>query len=80
MQHVHDHNSRPDPHHLRHCFDYLRQSLICAADTNLEPVNFELGGVTGWQFNRTCRDFEGIKKWAEVNRKWDDSIQEPAEP
>jgi hypothetical protein len=52
---------------------------MCAADTNLEPVNFELGGVTGWQFNRTCRDFEGVKKWAEVNRKWDDNIQEPAE-
>ncbi len=61
IQHVHDHNKRPDPYHLRHYFDYLRQSLICTADTNLEPVDVELGGVTGWKFERTCRDFEYIK-------------------
>lgn len=70
MQHVHDHNKRPDPHHLRHCFDYLRQSLMCAADTNLEPVDLELGGVTGWKFQRTCRNFEAVKEWAEENRHW----------
>lgn len=71
MQMIHDHNKRPDPHHLRHCFDYLRQSLVCAADSNLEPVDFELGGVTGWSFQRTCRDFDRIKDWAEQWRSWD---------
>lgn len=76
MYQVHDHNGRPDPHHLRHCFDYLRQALMCAADTNLEPVDFELGGVTGWRFDKTCRNFEEVKEWAEVNRKWDDQIKE----
>ncbi|KAK4695118.1 hypothetical protein P7C71_g2573, partial [Lecanoromycetidae sp. Uapishka_2] len=77
MQHVHDHNKRPDPHHLRHCFDYLRQSLMCMADTNLEPVDFALGGVTGWSFERTCRDFEAVKEWAEVNRAWDEDVEMP---
>ena len=55
--HVHDHNKRPDDHHLRHCFDYLRQSLICLADTNLEVVDPKLGGTTGWG-QRRCRDFD----------------------
>jgi len=77
MQHIHDHNKRPDPHHVRHCFDYLRQSLMCAADTNLEPVDFELGGVTGWAFERTCRDFEAVKEWAGLNRAWDEGIKGP---
>ncbi|PQE18775.1 Tat pathway signal sequence protein [Rutstroemia sp. NJR-2017a WRK4] len=76
MQHVHDHNKRPDPHHLRHCFDYLRQALMCAADTNLEPVDLELGGVTGWRFERKCRDFEAVKKWAEANRHWPGELSE----
>ena len=77
LQHEHDHNKRPDPHHLRHCFDYLRQSLMCTADTNLEPVDFELGGVTGWNFERTCRDFRQVKEWAESNRAWDPKIKLP---
>ncbi|MDI1485618.1 MAG: hypothetical protein OHK93_003807 [Ramalina farinacea] len=77
MQHIHDHNKRPDPHHLRHCFDYLRQSLICNADTNLEPVDFELGGVTGWKFERTCRNFDKVKEWAEEWHSWDPAIEQP---
>ena len=72
MQHVADHNKRPDPHHLRHCFDYLRQALVCTADTNLEPVDWELGGVTGWKYERKCRDFEVVKAWADEWRSWPD--------
>ncbi|PQE28138.1 Tat pathway signal sequence protein [Rutstroemia sp. NJR-2017a BBW] len=52
---------------MRHCFDYLRQSLICAADTTMEPVITELGGVTGWNALRTCRSYDQLKSWAE---KW----------
>ncbi|CAG9998311.1 unnamed protein product [Clonostachys byssicola] len=54
--------------HVRHCFDYLRQSLICAGDTTLEPVDPKLGGVTGWGNLRVCRDFDEIKAWAEGHR------------
>lgn len=56
-----------DPHHVRHCFDYLRQSLMCSADTNLELVDKDLKGVTGWGFERTCRDYDSVKAWAEEN-------------
>jgi hypothetical protein len=54
--------------HGRHCIDYLRQSLMCAADHTLEPVDPKLGGVTGWGVKRTCRDWDGLKSWAEERR------------
>ncbi|KAM7206081.1 protein of unknown function (DUF3328) domain containing protein [Naviculisporaceae sp. PSN 640] len=44
------------PGHIRHCIDYLRQSIMCHADTNLEPINPDLGGVTGYGTIRKCRD------------------------
>ena len=50
--------------HLRHCFDYLRRVLMCAADTNLEAVNPETDSITGWGSLRQCRDFEGVVDWA----------------
>lgn len=43
----HQDTRKHDLAHVRHCLDYLRQSIMCAADSNLEPVNDNLGGVTG---------------------------------
>ncbi|PSN75083.1 hypothetical protein BS50DRAFT_480838, partial [Corynespora cassiicola Philippines] len=54
-----------DPAHARHCFDYLRQSIMCAADSNIEPIVNELNGISGWGNQRVCRDFEGLAEWAE---------------
>lgn len=67
MEHA-DHNDHDDPHHVRHCFDYLRQSLMCAADTNIEPVDMTLGGSTGWGTFKMCRDFGAVRNWAEAHR------------
>ena len=53
--------------HARHCFDYLRQTVQCAADTNLEPVDFRLGGVKGWT-EHVCKDFEAVRKMAAEQR------------
>ncbi|KAJ8058507.1 hypothetical protein OCU04_012693 [Sclerotinia nivalis] len=64
----HSENSHPghdDPAHIRHCFDYLRHALMCAADTNLEPVNWKYRGVTGWGFDRTCRNYDAVVAYAE---------------
>jgi len=60
-------NSHKDPHHIRHCFDYLRQALMCAADTNLEVIDWKIGGSTGWGFERQCRNYDEVVAWAE---KW----------
>ncbi|KAJ5116614.1 hypothetical protein N7456_000962 [Penicillium angulare] len=51
--------------HVGHCFDYLRQSLQCASDSHLEPVGERVVGNPSWGFDRQCRDFEGLKAWAE---------------
>lgn len=58
------HSKHLDPSvHARHCFDYLRQSLMCQADTNLEPYDYHLDGVTGW-VQRNCRDYDAVVTFA----------------
>ncbi|KAI8627284.1 hypothetical protein F5Y19DRAFT_477498 [Xylariaceae sp. FL1651] len=54
--------------HIRHCFDYVRQSIMCSADVTLEPVDLALGGVTGWDGKHICRDFGSVTAWAEDHR------------
>lgn len=44
--------------HAGHCFDYLRQSIMCAADTNLEHSNAE--GHHMWNRTHYCRDWESV--------------------
>ncbi|KAF2653495.1 hypothetical protein K491DRAFT_602680, partial [Lophiostoma macrostomum CBS 122681] len=51
--------------HIHHCFDYLRQTLMCAADTNLEVVDHETHGTNGWDQPKTCRSYEQVFAWAE---------------
>lgn len=60
-----DHSSHASAPHVRHCIDLLRQSLMCCGDANLEPVDEELGGVTGWGVERRCRDYGALGRWAE---------------
>lgn len=55
------------PHNLRHCIDYLRQSLMCYADTSLEIRVVNESGVKetpDWDVKR-CRDFDAILRWAQ---------------
>lgn len=43
---------------------------MCAADTNLEGVSETSEGnvvTEPWEAKRVCRDWEGVKAWAE---KW----------
>ncbi|KAI0100070.1 hypothetical protein GGR51DRAFT_378557 [Nemania sp. FL0031] len=75
----HDANHRASLHHIRHCFEYLRQSLMCLSDANLENMNYTTQGVSGWQTERTCRDFEGLKSWAnEWGISREDALRENA--
>lgn len=56
--------------HLMHCFDYLRQTIMCFGDTTLEwlPPPPNDTGSTGWGFEHTCRDYNAISEWVEDNR------------
>ncbi|KAJ5223906.1 hypothetical protein N7468_008448 [Penicillium chermesinum] len=72
------HHHEKDAEHVRHCLDYLRQSVMCAADTNLEPVVNELasGGdlfTTGWGFYRELpryRTCEGVGERERVREEF----------
>jgi len=52
--------------HVQHCFENVRQALVCHADSNLEDLEKD-GATTGWGFKRMCRDFDGLFEWSE---KW----------
>ncbi|KAL9032285.1 MAG: hypothetical protein Q9214_008030, partial [Letrouitia sp. 1 TL-2023] len=58
--------------HMKHCFDYLRQALMCAADLTLEPLRSpregSMPGVNGWGVGHICRDWEGVREWTEKRR------------
>ena len=58
-------------HHANHCFEYLRQSIMCSADSSLEPAAGVERVFLGWGFQRQCRNFEALKEWAEAWRAFE---------
>ncbi|KIX97042.1 uncharacterized protein Z520_07156 [Fonsecaea multimorphosa CBS 102226] len=50
-----------DDAHLAHCFDYLRQGLMCSVDTSLEGNSTEYG--EGWGSVHVCKDYSKIVDW-----------------
>lgn len=59
--------------HVRHCFEYLRKSLMCYADTTLEgrdpDVQEEGDGTTGMGARHVCKNYWDVFKWAEDHRR-----------
>lgn len=54
--------------HMAHCFDYLRQSILCSADTTLEGYS-DLGG--GFGVTHQCKDYDEVLEWANEHSPWD---------
>ncbi|OIW30903.1 hypothetical protein CONLIGDRAFT_679656 [Coniochaeta ligniaria NRRL 30616] len=58
--------------HIYHCFDYIRQAIMCNADTTLEKARVVDGrivrGVDGWGVAHECRDYDSIFAFAEARR------------
>ena len=65
-----DWDGKKFPGHIAHCFDLLRQALICAADSNLQPLVPEIYGPDV-AIPRKCRDVNKLIRWAE---KWKSPI------
>ena len=57
--------------HAAHCFEYLRQALMCSADSSIEPAGERVQGFLGWGFQRQCRDYAKLVTWAEEWRAFD---------
>ncbi|KAF2875138.1 hypothetical protein BDV95DRAFT_309506 [Massariosphaeria phaeospora] len=51
--------------HIHHCFDYLRQTIMCAADTNMEVLDRETHATNGFGQTKKCRNYEHVFAWAE---------------
>ncbi|KAE9369811.1 hypothetical protein N431DRAFT_53420 [Stipitochalara longipes BDJ] len=63
----------PSMMHVYHCFDYIRQALMCAGDLTLEWPRTEKDGrrfaVDGWGVSHQCKSWEAISDYMALNRK-----------
>ncbi|KAI1492442.1 hypothetical protein F5X96DRAFT_667795 [Biscogniauxia mediterranea] len=70
----------PDDHHwhMIHCFDYMRQAIMCSADMALEGLETTFpdhnGGSDGWDSKHVCRDWNQVKSYLESVRAYDDQL------
>ncbi|PQE14476.1 Tat pathway signal sequence protein [Rutstroemia sp. NJR-2017a BBW] len=55
-------------HHSAHCFDNIRQAIMCAADTTLEGKT----DTPGWGAKHQCTDYDVMLAWANEHTvyKW----------
>jgi hypothetical protein len=57
--------------HMHHCFNYLQQWMLCAADVTLEPGDFAARNFSAERVGAThvCKDWEPV--YAMVDAGWD---------
>jgi hypothetical protein len=62
------------PWHINHCFEYMRQAIMCAGDVALEGAattfpagegGEDRGGSDGWDARHVCRDYGQVKEYLE---------------
>ncbi|KAM7207792.1 protein of unknown function (DUF3328) domain containing protein [Naviculisporaceae sp. PSN 640] len=62
--------------HVAHCFEYLRQTIMCCGDVALEgqATTFPPGwvGSDGWDAKHVCKDYSEILDYLDENRVNDD--------
>lgn len=51
----------PAQAHVNHCFDYLRQAIMCAGDMSIEGVNRRtkdgIWHINGWGSRHECKSY-----------------------
>ncbi|KAI1869663.1 uncharacterized protein JN550_005644 [Neoarthrinium moseri] len=68
----------PEDHHwhMIHCFSYMRQAILCAADTALEghATTFpkDNSGSDGWDAKHVCKDQSQVRSYLESVRAYSD--------
>lgn len=68
----------PEDHHwhMIHCFDYMRQAIMCSADMALEGLETTFpdhnGGSDGWDSKHICKDYGAVRSYLESVRAYDD--------
>jgi hypothetical protein len=55
-----------------HCFDYMRQAILCSADIALEGHAFSFpednSGSDGWDAKHVCKDYGQVFEYLESVR------------
>ncbi|KZL85122.1 hypothetical protein CI238_09347 [Colletotrichum incanum] len=64
---THDHNHAHDMYHIGHCFDLIRQSIICKPDLTIEVGDPAVGGVTGFGTEHQCVNWQQLMDWMRDN-------------
>lgn len=63
------HPASVDMEHNNHCYEYIRQAILCHGDMTLEPAQVVDGerihAVQGWGVSHQCRNFDIIKEFSE---------------
>jgi hypothetical protein len=62
--------------HVNHCFDLLRQSLLCKSDTTLIPT----GASNQTVITRRCRDWAQVRKFVDDNHDFWRDIPDVFQP
>jgi len=59
-------------YHIAHCFDYLRQGIICAGDATLEGNNsMKYPDVEiPWGTVHRCANWDALRDWADERTIW----------
>lgn len=61
-----------------HCIAYMRQAILCAADTAIEgkATTFpdDNSGSDGWDATHVCKDYDQVKEYLESVRAYDDKL------
>ncbi|KAG4438772.1 hypothetical protein IFR05_005749 [Cadophora sp. M221] len=57
--------------HVNHCFDYIRQGIMCAGDMSIEGAADERDGegphISGVGMKHECKSWDGSRKWMDEN-------------
>jgi hypothetical protein len=60
-------------YHIAHCFDYLRQGILCAGDSTLEGNNSAKypGVEIPWGTAHRCLNWDALRNWADERTIWE---------
>lgn len=70
---AHDHSGESQEEalkHVGHCFDYVRNSLMCCGDVALEGQGSDIDdpGTLGEASYHVCKNYDAIQAWAQDAR------------
>lgn len=55
-------------YHTSHCFNYIRQAILCGLDTTLEGAGDGIGVADGSGQTHVCRDRQQSIDWLEAHK------------